>query len=75
MQFRPMKWPFMDAKANRVSDATISFALLTTVKQTACCTGALVVKLAINHLSALTSRRSQLIAHQHLVTAILLHKS
>jgi hypothetical protein len=68
-----MKWPFMDAKVNRVSDVTTSFALLTTVKQTACCTGALDAKPAISHWLALTSRRSQLIAHQCLATAIRHH--
>jgi hypothetical protein len=68
-----MKWPFMDARANRVSDVATSFVLLTTVKQTACCTGAQVAKPDISHWSAPTSRHSQLIAHQHLVTAILHH--
>jgi hypothetical protein len=65
----------MDAKVNRVSDVAISSALLITVKQTACCTGAQVAKQDINRWSVQTSRRYQLIAHQHLVTAILLHKS
>jgi hypothetical protein len=39
----------MAVKANRASDATTSFALLTTVKPTVCCTGAPVAKLVISH--------------------------
>jgi hypothetical protein len=69
-----MKWPFMDAKVNRVRDVATSFELLITVKPTACCIGARAVKQDTNHWSAQTSHHCQLIARQRLVITILHHK-